>query len=331
MDLSYLEQLIGNSIEQSVGGAGGVWVVSPDGSLADDIRRLVGKARVVADGLGTHACLLLGGDREVGEAQDAIQAGADAVLLAAGEPRLADLVTFFGQRSPQVILFPGTRLGRSLGPGLAHELGGGLVGHAVDVAVDPIYGQIVAHQPILEDAARRELRILARPVVAVVDAGALAASFDEPWRVGRVEHTELAWPPPVEYPTVEGQAAPIALADAGGVIGVGRGLRGEAGLALARRLASALGGVIGGDVGALDAGFITEDYLIGVTGHEIAPKLYLALGIDGDSGHFMGIERAGMIIAVQPDPSAPIIAVADYNILVDAKEFAEALLVALGA
>jgi len=83
---------------------------------------------------------------------------------------------------------------------------------------------------------------------------------------------------------------------------------------------------VAGDVGALDAGWIVEDQLVGLTGQSVAPKLYLALGISGDNGHFMAIEDAGTVVAVQPDPTAPIVPVADYNILADPAEFAETLL-----
>ena len=37
-----------------------------------------------------------------------------------------------------------------------------------------------------------------------------------------------------------------------------------------------------------------------------------------------------MIVAVQPDPTAPFVPVADYNIFADPAEFAGALLGALG-
>ena len=90
-----------------------------------------------------------------------------------------------------------------------------------------------------------------------------------------------------------------------------------------------LGCTVAGDLGALDAGWITEDQLVGLTGASVAPKLYLALGIDGDTSQFMATQEAGMIVTVQPDPPAPFVPVADYNIIADPAEFAGALLEAL--
>ena len=106
------------------------------------------------------------------------------------------------------------------------------------------------------------------------------------------------------------------------IVAAGLGLADEAGFALANKLAEALGGVIAGDLGALDVGWITEDQLVGLTGASVAPKLYLALGIDGDTSQFMATQEAGMIVAVQPDPAAPFVPVADYNIIADPAEFA---------
>ena len=43
------------------------------------------------------------------------------------------------------------------------------------------------------------------------------------------------------------------------------------------------------------------------------------------------VRTAGMIVAVQPDPAAPFVPVADYNIIADPAEFAGALLKELAA
>ena len=159
--------------------------------------------------------------------------------------------------------------------------------------------------------------------LVVVDTTALPAAFDEPWRSGNVEASGLVWPAPETYPPSEVPAGAPTLTSAEVVVAVGRGL---ADFTLAEQLAEALGGVVAGDVGALDAGWIDDAQLIGLTGQAVAPKLYLALGIRGDTGHLMAIEGAGTIVAVQPDPAAAIVPVADYNILADPAEFAAALL-----
>jgi electron transfer flavoprotein alpha subunit len=331
MDLSYLEALMGGAAADTGGETGGVWVVSPDGAAGDGIMRLVGKARVVADALGTYVHLLLANGATAEDGERAIKAGADRVLLATGTPSLTDLVNYLRERVPQIILFPRTRLGRTLGPGVAQRLNGGLCGHAADLEVDPVYQRIVAHHPVLDDAARQRVTIVATPAVAVVDTGALPAAFNEPWRTGNVEDAEVSWGQPAAYPPVELPAAVATLANAAVVVAAGRGLQTADGFALAAKLAEALGGVVGGDVGALDAGWITEAQLVGLTGAQVAPKLLLSLGMDGDTSLFMSVQDSGLIVAVQPDPTAPITPVADYNVYHDSAEFAAALLDKLSA
>ena len=331
MDLSYLEALMGGAAVDTGGDTSGVWIVSPDGAADDGMMRLVGKARVVADALGTYVHLLLAGGADAETGERLIKAGADQVLLASGVPGPADLVDFFRERVPQVILFPRTRLGRTLGPGLAQMLDGGLCGHAADLEVDPVYQRIVAHEPVLDDAARQRVTLVAAPAVAVVNTGALPASFNEPWRTGTVEDTGVSWGQPAAYPLVDLLAPTLSLANAAVIVAAGLGLQTADGFASAAKLAEALGGVIGGDLGALDAGWITEAQLIGLTGAQVAPKLLLTLGLDGDTSLFMSARDAGLIVAVQPDPTAPITPVADFNIYQDPAEFAATLLDKLSA
>jgi electron transfer flavoprotein alpha subunit len=140
-----------------------------------------------------------------------------------------------------------------------------------------------------------------------------------------------AQPDSVNWTAVEpARSKPAAtLANAAVVVAAGMGLKNAAGFALAEKLAAALGGAVGGDLAALDAGWITEDQLIGLTGRSVAPKALLALGMDGDTSFFMATQDASMIVAVQPDPKAPIVPVADQNVIADPAEFAGALLAAL--
>jgi electron transfer flavoprotein alpha subunit len=241
-------------------------------------------------------------------------------------PAVNELADFFRERQPQAVLLPRSRLGRALGPGLAQALGGSLCPYAADLSVDPIYQRIVAHQPILGDAARVQVSLLATPAVAVMETSLLPASFNEPWRQGEVGDTQLMWPDPVRHERADLPAQPLTLKTAPVVVVTGQGLGDEAGFAAAKALAEALGGVVAGDVTALDAGWIGEESLVGLTGETISPKLVIALGVDGDTALMMGMAEAGCIVAAQADANAPIVPFADYNVVGDPAEFARAFM-----
>ena len=324
MDLSDLQALMGGSFDEPVGDTGGVWVVTPDGAIDDGILRLIGKARVVADALGSYVSVLACCGAADGNAEAAIRAGGDKILIAGGIPALSDLIEFFRERGPQVILFPRTQLGRSLAPGLAQLMGGSLCSYAADLAVDPIYQRIAAHQPVLEDAARMTQGLLSVPAVVAVETSLLPAAFNEP-RHGEMTDTGLSWNEPTPCDRAELPTRPQTLQNASVVVLAGMGLLEEAGFEAAKQLAERLGGAIAGDVTALDAGWIGEEQLVGLTGFTIAPRLCIALGVEGDTGLLMGIADAGCLVAAQADPAAPIVPVADYNIIGDPAEFARTL------
>ena len=99
--------------------------------------------------------------------------------------------------------------------------------------------------------------------------------------------------------------------------------------ALAVVLAEAVDGAIAGDVTALDAGWITEEELVGLTGATLSPRLCIALGVDGDTNLMLGLGEAGCIVAVQGDAAAPVVPFADYNVVGNPVEFARGMVEAV--
>jgi electron transfer flavoprotein alpha subunit len=120
------------------------------------------------------------------------------------------------------------------------------------------------------------------------------------------------------------------LSEARRIIGAGKGLgNSEQFDRLLRPLARIMQAEIGGTRSAVEAGMIGHAQQIGQTGQQIAPQLYLAVGISGAAQHIAGIRNSQLIIAINPDPAAPIFNVADYGLLMEAQEALPELATAL--
>ncbi|MBL7063614.1 MAG: electron transfer flavoprotein subunit alpha/FixB family protein [Anaerolineae bacterium] len=357
MDMSYLDLLMAQQEEVSEAeGGGGVWVVADlsttpfdhaqaelkagvvDGAVAPVTLEALGMARTLADALGAYVYGVLLGDGVSGLAQTLYQAGADGVRVAdhpslarfALEPYLAVLADLFEAEQPEVVLFGATGAGQELAARLAQRLGGGLIEHVTAVRLDEATRTVEATFPIyggeyFEIAACPE----ARPQFLTIEPGAFPAPFIDSYRQGEPTMIEVE---PVEPavrvlgPAEDFEPPALALAQAPVIVAAGR----QAGdFELVRQLAAALGGRVAGDRGARDAGWIGPEQVVDVRGVTVAPQVYVAVGIRGDTFHDAAIADARFIAAIHPDPDAPIFQVADLCLEAEPAEVLPALLKAL--
>ncbi len=119
-----------------------------------------------------------------------------------------------------------------------------------------------------------------------------------------------------EPPFQEVKAA-VDLSKADVIIAIGRGIKSKENIALAEKLAEALGGDIAASRPICDAEWLPIDRQIGSSGQTVAPKLYVALGISGAIQHLVGMKNSSTIVAINKDPEAPIFDIADYGIVGD--------------
>ena len=102
------------------------------------------------------------------------------------------------------------------------------------------------------------------------------------------------------------------LAEAEIIISGGRGLKSGDHFRLLFDCAKPLGASVGASRVAVDSGWVPYAMQVGQTGVKVNPKVYIAAGISGSVQHFAGMKTAKMIIAVNSDENAPIMANCDY-------------------
>jgi electron transfer flavoprotein alpha subunit len=66
-----------------------------------------------------------------------------------------------------------------------------------------------------------------------------------------------------------------------------------------------------------DRGWMPRARQVGITGHSIAPRLYVALAVAGKFNHAIGVRGAGAVLAVNRDAEAPIFGHADVGLVGD--------------
>lgn len=97
------------------------------------------------------------------------------------------------------------------------------------------------------------------------------------------------------------------------IVGLGFGVRDK--ITEVTAFANQIGADIAASRKMVDNDLLSYDIQVGLTGKTVSPPIYIAIGISGAVHHIVGMERAGTVIAINPDKNAPIFDYADYGIL----------------
>jgi electron transfer flavoprotein alpha subunit len=345
-DFEYLQALMGGEELPEISTEyQDIWVLTdgaPEGLV------MVDQARRLAEALGARVqAVLIPGGHPTGEGDetgDLIAAGADRVHVAAeglaGDAALAGgsevtinaLAPFLEEAKPEFILCADSWLGQGVAPRLAQRLGAGLATRCLEVSINASNRTLIAVRPVYEGEYYEVVNFAPHwPQMATLITAPLSQPYLDRYRSGETESftPDLSAAARVR---VLGEATPpngpVPLDKAPVVVSGGAAL-GEAGFEKLAALAERLGGAFAGAREAFELGWIEKDRLVDITGHKIAPKLYMAFGVAGDVMHAAGIKGAKFVVAVHPDPEAPIFAQADLGIVGDPAEVIEQLLATL--
>jgi electron transfer flavoprotein alpha subunit len=232
---------------------------------------------------------------------------------------VAALKQFIEQRQPKLVLMPHTYQVRDFAPKLAAALNRALISDSVGYKYEG--GKLLFTRQMFQGKFAAD--------VAFVGEGPYFATFQNgAFRGDQVQQGDAAAPVETvnvevadgvvrnkpEAPFKEAKQA-VDLTQAEIIVAVGRGIKEQKNIEIAKQLADALGGDLAASRPICDSGWLPMDRQIGSSGQTVAPKLYLALGISGAIQHIVGMKGSRAIIAVNKDSEAPIFEIADYAVV----------------
>ena len=321
---------------------GEVWVFAEQeaGRLSDVPLELMSKGRSLAERLSVPLSAVVLGKAVRGLAGTLIAHGADKVYVVE-EDRLEPYQTtgyakvicdLIGEHKPQIVLYGATALGRDLAPRVASAMKAGLTADCTDL-------QIGDHTPPGTDAEHKNLMFQIRPAfggniiativnynrwpqMATVREGVMPLPEPDPARRGEIIDCRA---------DLDGVALPLRLLEshrrekrvnlkaARVIVSGGAGVGSRENFQLIWDLANCLGAAVGGSRAAVDLGYVDHDHQVGQTGTTVRPALYIACGISGAVQHRAGMAEAAKVVAINTDPTAPILSIAHYGIVGDLK------------
>jgi electron transfer flavoprotein alpha subunit len=232
---------------------------------------------------------------------------------------VAALKNFIQEKQPRLVLMPHTYQVRDFAPKLATVLGRTLISDAVGFRKDG--NNLLFTRQMFQGKFAADVAFACEPPHFVTfqsgafrgdkaEAGASAA----PVETVNTQIADGVIRNQPEAPFKEARQA-VDLTQAEIIVSVGRGIKEQKNIDLAKALAEALGGEIAASRPICDSGWLPMDRQIGSSGQTVAPKLYLAVGISGAIQHIVGMKGSRTIIAINKDAEAPIFEIADYGVV----------------
>jgi len=305
-----------------------------EGGIQPVSLQLVGKARKLADELGTKVGVILLGQNLTNDSKKIIAAGADLVLQADSEalvPYQSELYTeiivkLVVEHRPEILLIGSTFMGRELAPLIAARLETGLTAHCIEL--------IISSEGILEQripAYGGMITIVCpekRPQMATIANGVFPSPVLNPDKSGEIISIELPKKFPQRVQTLEifrEKLEGVSLETASVIVAGGAGAGDPEGWNQLEELARILNAGFGSTRPAVDAGWTELETMIGQSGKIVNPDVYIGVGLSGELQHMVGVVGAKIMIAINKDAKSPVFEKVDYGVVEDCRVFVPAL------
>ena len=242
------------------------------------------------------------------------------------------LAKAISEAKPYAVLFAASADGRDLAARIAANLKLGLTGDAVDLEIDG-QGRLVQLKPAFGGNIVAPILSKTLPNLVTMRPGLLTPISPDIGAKAPVEIIEAAGFSGQDIKVVEElyqeDIGATELVQAQFVVGVGMGIGAPEELAQIQEMVRAAGGTLATTRNVVHAGWLPHQLQVGISGRSIAPKVYLAVGVRGAFNHTVGIQKAGVILAINSNRRHAIFRSADYGVVGDWKEYLPPLLEAI--
>lgn len=226
------------------------------------------------------------------------------------------------QEKPELVLLNGGRDGRLLAAHIAAACGTSVQADAAELTLTE--EGVVTSKMVYGGAAIKTER---SGSVAVVCVGAGVFAAGECRAAAQIVDVAAECDERIKMlGKSAGTASAVNLAAAKKVLGVGRGLADTDDLELCKKLSDTIGAEMGCTRPVCEErGWMDRERYIGVSGAVVQPECYIAIGVSGQVQHVVGVNKSGVIIAIDKNEAAPIFNACDYGIVGDLKKIVPAL------
>lgn len=219
--------------------------------------------------------------------------------------------------SADVVVFSHNQTGRAVAPRVAARLRAGLVSGAV--ALPDTTNGFVVKKNVFSGKAFANVEI--KTAIKIITLNPNSFKVTETNDTAMVEQLTIAVDASkIKVTAVDKVKGEVPLTEAEIVVSGGRGLKGPENWHIVEDLAHALHAATACSRPVADSNWRPHNEHVGQTGIQIAPNLYIAIGISGAIQHLAGVNRSKTIVVINKDPEAPFFKAADYGIVGDVFE-----------
>jgi electron transfer flavoprotein alpha subunit len=290
------------------------------GQIADASYAMLAGARQLAQGTGGKVMAVILGQNAQGLANSL---AADGVLYI-DHPALAEftsdayqiaLAGLIKEQSPRAVIFGHSSVGMDIASSLSAKLGMPVVSSCRSFSTDGKFvSQICGGKIMAEgDLPGPSALVTMLPGGYKVEQGQSSQAPE----ITCIEALALDALRVTLKQYIEPDTSDVDIAKETVLVSVGRGIQNKDNIELANELAEVLGCAVSASRPVVDQGWMPISRMVGKSGKNVKPKIYLALGISGAPEHIEGMGDSEVIIAVNTDPNAPIFNVAKYGTTID--------------